>query len=52
MRVFAGDMVPRKKPDPAIYLLAAEELGLDPAKCWVVEDSEIGLKAAKSAGMR
>jgi len=35
VRVFAGDCVPRKKPDPAIYLLAASELGVDPAR-WVV----------------
>lgn len=33
MRVFAGDIVPKKKPDPAIYLLAASELGVDPARC-------------------
>lgn len=32
MRVFAGDIVPKKKPDPAIYLLAASELGVDPAR--------------------
>ncbi len=32
MRVFAGDVVPKKKPDPAIYLLAAQELGVDPAR--------------------
>ena len=32
MRVFAGDVVPRKKPDPAIYLLAAKELGVDPSR--------------------
>jgi phosphoglycolate phosphatase-like HAD superfamily hydrolase len=32
MRVFAGDVVPKKKPDPAIYLLAARELGVDPAR--------------------
>ncbi|GFR40830.1 hypothetical protein Agub_g1305 [Astrephomene gubernaculifera] len=51
MRVFAGDIVPKKKPDPAIYLLAARELGVDPARCVVVEDSGIGLKAAKAAGM-
>ncbi len=44
-------MVPRKKPDPAIYLLAAKELGVDPAACCVVEDSHIGLRAAKAAGM-
>lgn len=52
MRVFAGDVVPKKKPDPAIYLLAARELGVDPARCVVVEDSEIGLAAARAAGMR
>ncbi|GBF97519.1 hypothetical protein Rsub_10442 [Raphidocelis subcapitata] len=51
MRVFAGDVVPKKKPDPAIYLLAAKELGVDPKRCVVVEDSRIGLRAAKSAGM-
>lgn len=50
MRVFAGDVVPRKKPDPAIYLLAAQELGVDPRRCVVVEDSGIGLRAAKAAG--
>jgi beta-phosphoglucomutase-like phosphatase (HAD superfamily) len=32
MRVFAGDVVPKKKPDPAIYLLAAKELGVDPKR--------------------
>jgi beta-phosphoglucomutase-like phosphatase (HAD superfamily) len=32
MRVFAGDMVPAKKPDPAIYELAATALGVDPAR--------------------
>lgn len=52
MPVFAGDIVPKKKPDPAIYLLAARELGVDPARCVVVEDSEIGLAAARAAGMR
>jgi len=52
MPVYAGDCVPRKKPDPAIYLLAAEELGVDPARCVVIEDSKIGLLAAKAAGMR
>ena len=52
MPVFAGDMVPRKKPDPAIYQLAAQELNLDPARCVVIEDSRIGMQAAKGAGMR
>ena len=49
--IFAGDVVPRKKPDPAIYQLAARKLGLDPARCMVVEDSRNGLLAATRAGM-
>lgn len=52
IQVFAGDMVPAKKPDPAIYLLGAQTLGVDPARCVVIEDSNIGLRAAKSAGAR
>ncbi len=32
IRVFAGDVVPKKKPDPAIYNLAAKELNLDPSR--------------------
>ncbi|XWS51346.1 hypothetical protein CRYUN_Cryun12cG0169300 [Craigia yunnanensis] len=50
-KIFAGDVVPRKKPDPAIYTLAANTLGVDPSSCVVVEDSAIGLTAAKAAGM-
>ena len=42
----------KKKPSPDIYLLAAKSLGVDPARCWVVEDSNIGFRAAKAAGMR
>lgn len=49
--IFAGDVVPKKKPDPAIYTLAATTLGVTPAACVVVEDSHIGLRAAKAAGM-
>ncbi len=52
MRVFAGDIVPKKKPAPDVYLLAAKELGVEPARCVVVEDSHIGVRAAKGAGMR
>lgn len=50
--VFAGDVVKKKKPDPEIYNMAASELGLDPSKCWVVEDSNIGLQSGKAAGMK
>jgi HAD superfamily hydrolase (TIGR01509 family) len=47
-----GDEVARAKPDPALYLLAAERLGVDPADCIAFEDSENGAKAALAAGMR
>ena len=50
--VLAGDVVEKKKPDPEIYNLAAERLGIDNADCVVVEDMVIGLKAAKAAGMK
>jgi HAD superfamily hydrolase (TIGR01509 family) len=52
MKVYAGDVVPKKKPAPDIYNLAAKELGVEPARCVVIEDSQIGLAAAKAAGMR
>lgn len=50
--ILAGDVVSRKKPDPEIYNLAGERLGLEPGTCVVVEDSRNGLLAAKAAGMR
>ena len=49
--VFAGDVVPAKKPDPAIYQLAIRTLELDPADTLVVEDSRNGLLAAVGAGL-
>jgi beta-phosphoglucomutase-like phosphatase (HAD superfamily) len=48
----AGDDVPRKKPDPIIYNLTSEKLGVAPGDCLVIEDSLIGLQAAVGAGMR
>lgn len=48
----SGDDVDKKKPDPKIYNMAAQRLGVDPADCVVVEDSTIGLQAALGAGMR
>jgi HAD superfamily hydrolase (TIGR01509 family) len=50
--VFAGDIVPAKKPDPAIYTLTLEQLGLTPADAIVIEDSRNGLRAAVGAGLR
>jgi HAD superfamily hydrolase (TIGR01509 family) len=49
--IFAGDIVSKKKPDPAIYQFAAKKLGLDPSHCLVIEDSRNGLLAATRAGM-
>jgi HAD superfamily hydrolase (TIGR01509 family) len=50
--VFAGDIVPAKKPDPAIYELALSELGRAPADAIVIEDSRNGLLAAVAADLR
>ncbi len=50
--VFAGDIVPAKKPDPAIYRLALAELGVPRDEAIVIEDSRNGLLAAVGAGLR
>jgi HAD superfamily hydrolase (TIGR01509 family) len=50
--VVAGDVVPRKKPDPAVYTLALERLGAAPEVAIAIEDSRNGLLAAVGAGMR
>ncbi len=50
--VTGGDEVARGKPDPAIYLLAAERLGVAPSECIAFEDSENGARAAQAAGVR
>ena len=48
----AGDIVPRKKPDPGIYLWVLEQMGLEPGECLAFEDSPAGLRAAQAAGLR
>jgi HAD superfamily hydrolase (TIGR01509 family) len=50
--VLAGDVVKKKKPDPEIYNLAKQRLGLDARDCVVIEDSRNGMLAALGAGMR
>jgi HAD superfamily hydrolase (TIGR01509 family) len=50
--VFAGDIVPHKKPAPDIYLLARERLGVGPDDAVVIEDSGNGVRAAVDAGLR
>jgi beta-phosphoglucomutase len=49
--VASRDDVENGKPDPEIYLLVANELGVSPKDCLVVEDSPTGVKAALAAGM-
>lgn len=46
-----GKDVKRGKPDPEVFLTAASRLGLEPARCAVIEDAPVGLQAARSAGM-
>jgi beta-phosphoglucomutase-like phosphatase (HAD superfamily) len=41
----------RHKPEPDVFLEAAKRLGADPARCVVFEDTDIGLEAARRAGM-
>jgi len=48
----SSDDVERVKPDPALYVLAAEALGVRPEEALAVEDSKNGLRAAKTAGLR
>ena len=49
--VITGDEVPRGKPDPAVFLRAARDLGVEPFELVAFEDAFSGVKAAKSAGM-
>ncbi len=47
----SGEEVQHGKPDPAIFILAAGKLGVEPRRCVVVEDAPAGVQAAKSGGM-
>ncbi|KQR38609.1 HAD family hydrolase [Microbacterium sp. Leaf159] len=51
-RIFSADDVQNGKPDPDLFLHAAEQLGVVPERCAVVEDSRFGVQAARAAGMR
>jgi HAD superfamily hydrolase (TIGR01509 family) len=50
--IITGDEIERGKPDPEIYLLAADKLGIGTDECLVIEDSLSGIAAAKAAHMR
>ncbi|HEY0026128.1 MAG TPA: HAD family phosphatase [Longimicrobium sp.] len=47
-----GEEVPRGKPAPDVFLLAARRLGVAPERCTVIEDAVAGMTAARAAGMR
>jgi len=47
-----GNNITNSKPDPEVFLIAAERLGLKPADCLVVEDAAAGITAAIAGGMK
>ena len=49
--IVSGEEVVHGKPDPSIFLLAAERLGVAPADCVVIEDALVGIEAAQRAGI-
>lgn len=49
--IIGGDEVKQAKPEPDIFLKAAENLGVKPNECIVIEDAILGIRAAKRAGM-
>ena len=49
--VIDGNRVAKAKPDPEVFLLGAQELGVPATACIVFEDAEAGLQAARTAGM-
>jgi HAD superfamily hydrolase (TIGR01509 family) len=51
-RIFSAVTVQNGKPAPDLFLYAARQIGVSPADCAVVEDSQYGVQAARAAGMR
>ncbi len=51
-RIFSAAMVERGKPAPDLFLHAAAAMGHEPVRCAVVEDTTVGIEAARAAGMR
>ena len=49
--IATGEDVARGKPDPQVFLLVAERVGVAPARCAVIEDAPVGVAAANAAGM-
>jgi len=49
--IVSGQEAGKSKPEPDIFILTAQKLGVNPECCLVVEDSANGIKAANAAGM-
>ena len=47
-----GNEITNSKPDPEVFLLAAQKMNISSSECIVVEDAEAGAAAARAAGMR
>ena len=50
MVYITGNDVKHKKPNPELFILAAERMGIEPKNCAVIEDAPNGVQAAKAAG--
>jgi HAD superfamily hydrolase (TIGR01509 family) len=50
--IVSAEDVRKGKPDPEVYLVAASRVGVQPARCIVVEDAAAGIEGARRAGMR
>jgi beta-phosphoglucomutase family hydrolase len=50
--VVCAEDITHSKPDPEIFLKAAQRLGVEPAECIVIEDARLGIEAARKAGMK
>lgn len=51
-KVVCGDMLKKSKPEPDIYLMACDRLGVSPKESYAIEDSFNGIRSAYSAGMK
>lgn len=51
-KIVTGADVVRGKPDPQVFLLGAQGLGVPPSRCVVIEDAPAGIQAARNAGMK
>ena len=50
--IITGEDVTKRKPDPEVYLLVAQKLGVNTNEAIAVEDTEVGIKSAKAAGLK